>query len=62
MEVKEQEGIVALENMGLWLSVGSEVSSVKNTICASRQGLGGSIGRWESKRDKRDGKQCYLMV
>ena len=62
MEVKEQEGIVALENMGLWLSVGSEVSSVKNTISASRQGLGGPTGGWESKKDQEEGEPGHKDI
>jgi hypothetical protein len=38
---------------------GITVSSVKDPICASRQGLGGSIGGWKSKRDQGEGKPGY---
>ena len=58
MELKEQVSIVEFKKMGLQLSIVEFiVSSIKDPIYASRQGLGGSTGRWESKRDQGEGKQ-----
>ena len=50
MEIKEHESIVII------------IRSVKDPICASRQGLGGSTGKWESKRDQGEGKQGYRDI
>ncbi|KAL9387854.1 hypothetical protein Peur_020978 [Populus x canadensis] len=35
---------------------------VKDPICASRQGLGGSTSIWESKRDQGEGKPGYRDI
>jgi len=50
----EENGLAAKYRVG-----GITVSSVKDPICASRQGLHGITSRWESKRDQREGKQGY---
>jgi alpha-D-ribose 1-methylphosphonate 5-triphosphate diphosphatase PhnM len=55
VEHKEQEKYSGVKENGLAAQCrarGITVSSVKDLICASRQGLGGSTGRWESKRDQ----------
>ncbi|XP_061971828.1 uncharacterized protein LOC133694346 [Populus nigra] len=60
MELKEQENIVELKKKRLASNCrapGVTISSVKDSICVSRQGLGGSTSRWESKIDQREGKQ-----
>jgi hypothetical protein len=65
MELKEQESIVELKKNGLAAKCrvrGVTVSLVKDSICVSRQGLGGSTNRWESKRDQGDGKQGYRDI
>ena len=65
MELKEQESIVELKKNGLAAKCrarGVTVSPVKDLICVSRQGLGGSTSRWESKGDQREGKQGYRDI
>jgi len=65
MELKEQESIVELKKNGLAAKCrvrGVTVSLVKDPICVSRQGLGGSTNKWESKRDQGDGKQGYRDI
>jgi hypothetical protein len=65
MELKEHESIVELKKMGLQLSVGPEgslLAQLKIWYIVSRQGLGGSTSRWESKRDQGEGKQGYRDI
>jgi hypothetical protein len=65
VEHKEQEKYSGVKENGLAAKCraqGITVSSVKDPICASRQGLGGSTGRWESKRDQGEGKQGYRDI
>jgi hypothetical protein len=65
MELKERESIVELKKNRLATkcrATGVTVSSVKDPVCVSRQGLGGSTTRWESKRDQGEGKQGYKDI
>jgi hypothetical protein len=65
MELIEQESIVEFKKKRLAAKCrarGVTVSSVKYPICDSRQGLGGSTSRWESKRDQGEGKQGYRDI